>query len=227
MRNQIERLARSVVVTGLVLISVAACQTVAEDWASVRPRPAPQVHQVQYAHAVTFAPGSDRLELAERDQLEAFLARLALGNRDDVFVSGGTAGNLDLRRQRTVAAYLAHRRVAVRAPAPHFGIGTADENAVSVVVRQYVVTLPGCPDWTDDPADTTDNLPSSNWGCATATNFGLMVAEPADLVQGRELGGMDGNTASLAIRRYRVGQTKPLNPDRVAGGGTSSEGGSE
>jgi len=48
----------------------------------------------------------------------------------------------------------------------------------------YVVVRPGCPDWTDGPDWVLQNKNSSNFGCATANNLGLMLANPADYVHG-------------------------------------------
>ena len=48
-------------------------------------------------------------------------------------------------------------------------------------------------------------------GCnATATNLAHMVAEPRDLVRGRELGPADGIREAEAIVRYREGKVTEL-----------------
>ncbi|WP_448206883.1 CpaD family pilus assembly lipoprotein [Azospirillum sp. sgz302134] len=49
-----------------------------------------------------------------------------------------------------------------------------------------------------------------NIGCSTAHNLGVMVAEPRDLVVGRDAGPSDGQRGAAATRRYRLGQEKPL-----------------
>ncbi len=60
------------------------------------------------------------------------------------------------------------------------------------------------------PGVTFNNTRSSNFGCATATNLGLMVADPGDIVAGRDPGLMDGEFTARSIERYRKGQTTPL-----------------
>jgi pilus assembly protein CpaD len=72
------------------------------------------------------------------------------------------------------------------------------------------VVLPTCPDWTGEPGRNYANQPGSNWGCATAVNFGTMVANPADLARGHELLPGDGERLSRSINRYRNDITKPL-----------------
>ena len=89
-------------------------------------------------------------------------------------------------------------------------------NSLLVVVERYVVTPPDCPDWTKSPNGDHENAVTSNFGCANVTNLGLMVADPRDLVVGRDLGPADADYTSLAIQRYRAGKTAPL-PGASAG----------
>src|SRR3546814_11206295 len=48
------------------------------------------------------------------------------------------------------------------------------------------------------------------FGCTTAYNLGVMIADPADLERGRELDPADAERAGLSIQRYRVGEEEPL-----------------
>jgi type IV pilus biogenesis protein CpaD/CtpE len=92
---------------------------------------------------------------------------------------------------------------------------------------RYMVTLPDCPNWSQYPASDFTNAKSSNFGCATASNLGLMVANPADLVAGRELAHADGTPAVSAVTRYLTDKVKL--PETSSGAGAltapSSSGG--
>src|SRR5207247_10060755 len=70
-----------------------------------------------------------------------------------------------------------------------------------VTIGRYMVTLPACPNWSQYPASDFTNAKSSNFGCAMATNLGLMVASPADLVRGRDLAAAAGTPPVRAITR--------------------------
>ena len=59
---------------------------------------------------------------------------------------------------------------------------------------------------------------SSNFGCANERNLGLMVANPADLLRGREPGPADGDFAAFGIQRYRADKTEPLLSTSTSGG---------
>jgi pilus assembly protein CpaD len=77
-----------------------------------------------------------------------------------------------------------------------------------VFVERYVVTPPDCPNWTKPASGDWSNTMPSNFGCADATNFSLMVADPRDMVMGRALGPPQGAPALYAYERYRGGKVK-------------------
>ena len=138
--------------------------------------------KVQYSHDVRFDGSS--LGMDERERLEGFLAQINLHRSDSVYL---IAGSRSATGKLLLGDYLSGRGVSIRSPRSDFGLKIPSADSVSIVVRRYVATLPGCPDWTG-ALNSYSNTPSSNWGCATATNLGLMVAEPGDLVHGRDAG---------------------------------------
>lgn len=192
----------------------AGCTDFREDWSAMPETREPTANLVRYAHTVHFVAGSVRLETDERAALDGFLARMQTGPTDVVTVVAHGGDGLAGRRRETVAAYLTHRAVRTQAGGDVRG-AEAGPDDVSVTVQRYSVTLPACPDWSDRPGRSWNNTVSRNWGCATATNLGLMVVDPADLADGRRPGPMDGEAAVLAIQRYRAGETRPLSPEDV------------
>lgn len=56
----------------------------------------------------------------------------------------------------------------------------------------------------------SDPAPVLPFGCATEANLGAMVADPADLQQGRASTPGRGDAAFAAAKRHRLGQVKPL-----------------
>jgi pilus assembly protein CpaD len=94
-------------------------------------------------------------------------------------------------------------------------------------IGRYTVTLPPCPNWSSPPSAEYTNAHASNWGCAAATNLGLMVASPADLVGGRTLAPADAVITSNAVKLYLADKVKtppaptasPFAPTTSAGGG--------
>ena len=69
------------------------------------------------------------------------------------------------------------------------------------------------------------NLPHSNFGCATQTNLGLMVAEPRDLVRGRALGAGRRRPPGRGHRAlpHRQGDRTPGREGRATNGDRSCD----
>ncbi len=194
-----------------------------------------EVDRADYRHAIYF--DTDRAEVSggEQDRLLTFLASVEPGGRDTIRIEGhaderaSDLYNLDLggRRAQAVAAVLRRQgfeNVTVTTSAygealpavPGTGPTVWQRNRrVEVVIERYVVTLPPCPDWSRQSGTDFDNLPHSNFGCATESNLGLMVAEPRDLVRGRTLGPADGVHQAEGIVRYRTGKVVQLKEEKV------------
>jgi len=207
-----------------------------EDFSDVPEAREPRADLVQYSHDVAFAAGEARLTNGQRQRLDTFLARLESGYGDRFYVVAGrgrrgepkeAAARLGERRRQAVMAFLELRRLRVLPIRIEFGIDAPVGEAVKVIVRRYVVTLPGCPDWTGRPGISYANTPSSNFGCATATNLGLMVADPGDIVAGRQPGLMDGEFVARSIERYRKGETTPLDGEDASTAQTEPTGGGD
>lgn len=205
-------------VTSVVLL--AGCQGMGyyEDWSNVPEAKKPVVSQVQYSHQVSFAPASAEISGAEGERLLGFLNNARAARKDDFYLVSGNSQvpvSLSDARKANVADYLSTFGVGIRPLSSDFGVKTPAQDSVNLIIRRHVVTLPGCPDWSGERF-TYNNVPTSNWGCASASNLGLMVAEPSDLLRGRDEGYADGEFAATSISNYRKGETKSLTPEDVS-----------
>lgn len=192
-----------------------------EDWSEVRTQREPRAEMVQYRHDVTFSPGEYTMSSLQGQRLSSFLDRVDVAYGDTVVLMAEPAEGADIdttsrlteRRAATVSDFLAINRVDATDLLSRLGDSPSSDNAVTVVVRRHVVALPACPDWTDKPGDNSTNQPMGNWSCATATNLGMMVADPGDLARGRQPGYADGERHAVHIENYRKGETAPLRDD--------------
>jgi pilus assembly protein CpaD len=148
---------------------------------------------------VRFAPGSERLLAGDAARLHALAAggKIAPSDRVTVSVAGGPA--LAAARFDAIAAELLRYRIV----ATELRLAAVPANRAIVQIGRYLVTTPPCPNWSKNPPLDYTNVHPSNFGCATATNFGRMVASPADLAEGRPLGLADAIPAAAAIQRYQ------------------------
>lgn len=194
-----------------------------------------EVDRAEYRHSVYF--DTDRAEITglEQDRLQAFLASVQPNRRDTLRLEGHADEratdlyNIELaaRRAESVTNFLHERGFNdLTVTSSAFGeaipaaSGTGPDTwrqnrRVELVLERYLVTLPACPDWSRQSGTDFANQPHSNFGCATQTNLGLMVAEPRDLVRGRPLGPADGVHQAEGIVRYRTGKVIELEEERV------------
>jgi len=208
---------------------LAACDmqpdfNVRPDWT---PTQAPKTNEVSVIHrdtVIPFAPGTARLGASEIAQLDAFVAHEGADRTHVSVVIGAATGPAALAEQRGREIQSRLARHGIEAPLLRGETARLAVNTVLVSVDRYVVTTPHCPDFSKSTESNYTNTPDSNFGCATAQNLGVMVADPADLTRGRDLGPQDGSQSVLAIQRYRLGKVTPLTGGSSTSGGGATSG---
>lgn len=166
------------------------------------------VERLRYRHTVDFPGQGARLDEGSRSALIGFLRDSGVGPDTEIRVAAASGADRQLgdRRRRRVLAFLEGLGVEARAADPLGAVNSDPEADVLVQVTRYHVVLPDCPDHTRTRMGDFHNLNTSNHGCATARNLGVMVANPRDLKRGRELAPAEAPINTLAIRKYRRGE---------------------
>lgn len=209
------RIARAICLSSALL--AAGCAPGSLDSSALQPfdRQAEPV-----LHDVHFAPGMERMSPAEGASLAAFLRRAGAHPGDTAIVAGDETGVGAARRARVIEV-VRSMGLAAKSEPTH-----ADRAAVTVTL-EGVTAFPfaDCPYWQVMGSDS-GNAPGSNFGCASSANLYLMVADPRDLVAGREPGPADAEPGMRAVKVYREGV--PTAPAAPIGGGapaTTASGG--
>jgi pilus assembly protein CpaD len=136
----------------------------------------------------------------EAGRLDSWFRSLGLGYGDNVYVDGGYNENARADVQRIAGQY----GMLVQPGAP-VTAGAVPPGVVRVVVARTRATVPGCPNWSEPASPNYHNRTMSNFGCAVNANLAAMVANPQDLIHGREGSGVsDATTAARAIGVYRT-----------------------
>ncbi len=233
--------ARKVASIILAGITLAACAPGSAEldatggWLAASSSKKLEVDRAQYRHTIYFSTDRANIVGSEQDRLIAFLSTVRPLKTDSIRLEGHADEratdlyNLDLaaRRIETVKRFLGdhgvHRgtihasSLGERVPAAR-GDGEQawrKNRRVEIVLERYLVTTPACPDWSRQSGLDYANQPHSNFGCATETNLGLMIAEPRDLLRGRDVGPADGVHQAEGIVRYREGEQPELEEERV------------
>jgi pilus assembly protein CpaD len=206
------------------LVALAACAVPgARQWQPIagEAEKTNKVELTRLSHTVRFAAGASTLTPAETTSLLGFLDEADILYGDQLSLGMPADDALSQRRAAAIRRLLAKRGVLVTVSpaAMPVGAGPASGNAMTVQLERYVVTPPSCPNWSKPTGGDPDNTVFSNFGCATATNLGLMVAQPRDLLVGRQPGPPDADPELHAIQNYRAGKPITL-PDDPTGQST-------
>jgi len=158
----------------------------------------PVVNRAEYVFDAA-APGGS-LGPSEAARLDAWFNNLDLRYGDAVYVDGGYEA-----ARGEVARIAGNYGMLVSAGAP-VTAGAVAPDSIRVVVTRTVASVPNCPDWSSRPSQPNhNNRMVSNFGCSVNSNLAAMVANPEDLVHGREGSGVgDAMTASKAVGAYRA-----------------------
>ena len=158
----------------------------------------PVVNRAEYVFDAA-APGGS-LGPSEAARLDAWFDNLDLRYGDAIYVDGGYEA-----ARGEVARIAGNYGMLVSAGAP-VTAGAVAPDSVRVVVTRAVASVPNCPDWSSRPSQPNfNNRMVPNFGCSVNSNLAAMVANPEDLVHGREGSGVgDAITASKAVGAYRA-----------------------
>lgn len=209
-----------------VLMLVVGCTPESARWTPIEAPKDNKVEFITLAHQVHFAPDAATATAAEGKALSDFLNGISLGYGDQVTIDPGTRSGsatvdgLAAKRLDTLTAMLRKQHVRAQ-PATRLSVdGALNQNVLVVTVGRYIVTGPNCPDRRKPESDDFSNTTQSNYGCATATNLGLMVANPGDLVRGVPAGPADAEFSTRGVQNYRSGAiSKSIKSEMGSGGG--------
>lgn len=169
-----------------------------------------EVTWVDLPHEVMFDVGEHHLSALEKERLDTFLGSMDVAATDSVVIDpGSTRGGIVEPRIEALSDYIGRHVPESSISISHLGWAETDER-MRIIVGRYVVTPPNCPNFQAPSHRNSNNLESSNHGCATATNLALMVADPGDLIRGRKLSRPDGPAYTDAFARYRAGLVREV-----------------
>ena len=178
-----------------VALSLSACGTVNRGMESVHQ---PVVQRSDYV--IDLNAEGDRLAPGERARLEGWFNSIGLAYGDRVAIddpSGTGQGGSD------VAELLSRRGLMIAGAAP-VTAGPLAPGAVRVVVSRSSASVPACPDWSRPSTPEFAGSTMSNYGCAVNSALAAMVADPQDLVHGRDSNGpADPTLSAKAIKTFR------------------------
>ncbi len=162
----------------------------------------PQVERTDFVFDV---PGSSDGALGDADaaRLTAWFDALGLRYGDHVSLAGtGTRGLAGVRDG--VSEIVGRYGLLTEGAAP-VTAGDPPAGSLRVVVSRSTASVTGCPSWRDRSQTNLTGGQGDNYGCAMATNLAAMIADPQDLVEGRNTDtDLRTATGSRAIKVYQA-----------------------
>lgn len=174
-------------------LTLGACGPVNRGLESVNQ---PVVQRTDYVFDVS---GGDGLSQADERRLIDWFDALHLGYGDRVSIDDR---NSDRGTHDAIASVVARYGILLSDTAP-VTQGSDQFAGVRVVVSRSSASVPNCPDWHRAAQPEFAASTMSNYGCAVNSNLAAMIADPADLIQGRSATGNDPVTITRAIKTYR------------------------
>jgi pilus assembly protein CpaD len=187
-----------VILIALAASSLAACNTPYLADKGVASVNVPVVTTADYVFDAAAPDGA--LAAGETDRLSGWFQGLGIGYGDAIYVDGPYA---DAARGQVSA--IAGQYGMMVSPGAPVTAGVVRPGTVRVVVSRRRAEVPNCPNWSLPSSPNFDNRNMSNFGCAVNTNLAAMIANPEDLIHGRESGGTTNvDTASRGVLLYRT-----------------------
>lgn len=185
------------IIIALAAASVTGCAMPDQPDTGMAALHVPVVTSANYVFDAAAPSGG--LAPGEAERLNGWFQGLDLGFGDRIYIDGSYAP----AARGQVAAIAGQYGMLVSDGAP-VTEGVVQPGSVRVVVSRRRAGVPGCPDWSTPSNPNFQNKNLSNFGCGVNANLAAMVADPEDLVHGRESSGpVDIRTGAKAVEYYR------------------------
>lgn len=169
------------------------------------------VRSVTAAVELPGTSGQERLTPSEIRKISDLVADFMTETQSQLVVAipGGAAGDARvLGRAKQIGDLIKRRGVA--ASRMMLRVASEDTSANGPIVISYgtlVVTVPECGFWDKESSHDETNTNSPNFGCTLQRNFGLMIANPRDLLEPRKTTAThDATRSSVVLKAYRAGE---------------------
>jgi pilus assembly protein CpaD len=197
-----------------------------EEDHNYRKRHAVTVESTVARNWISFGRGQATLTATDTNKLQRYFS--------DFVVAGHGHITARLATRDVTLAVRNSRRAALRQVARDQGLKPEELDIIMVPDIQtpkgqadlelgyirYVAGLPTCPDWSKNVDDNSENSTHSNFGCATQSNFGAMLVDPADLLKPRKSRAADGATVDNRIRSVAIPRGHPKKGVGTVGAGS-------
>lgn len=170
------------ILTASMVIALAGCGSIGDN-TSMYSTNQPVVERTNYALDVN-VDGSGGVSAFEEARIAEWFSAMKLGFGDRVAVDAGD-GYASSGAKQAVARLAAKHGMLINDTAP-VTPGAIAPGTARIVVTRSKASVPNCPNWSKTTETNFNSANHPNYGCAVNSNLAAMVADPEDLVRGRE-----------------------------------------
>jgi pilus assembly protein CpaD len=189
-----------VLITASLGLTLAGCGGALGTNTSMYSAHQPVVERTNYEIDVNVDGGG--ISASEQVRMGEWFDALQLGYGDRVAVDYGS-NYVNVDAQSAIAEATADRGILLGDTAPVTS-GQVAPGTVRVIVTRSTASVPSCPDWTSSGDSNFNTNNHSNYGCSINSNLAAMIADPEDLVRGRDNKPLDKNSGKNAVNAYRA-----------------------
>jgi pilus assembly protein CpaD len=191
-----------------------------------RKRHAVTVESTVARNWITFAKAQGHLSATDTDKLQRYFSDFIVAGHGHITARLATKGlSLAVRNDRLATLRQVATNQGIKTeeleilltPVINTSKGSAD---LELGYIRYIAGLPVCPDWSKNVDDNSDNSNHSNFGCATQSNLGAMLVDPADLIKPRKSRAADGAAVDVRIRTVGIPRAHPKKGVGTVGAGS-------
>ncbi|MCA1654796.1 MAG: CpaD family pilus assembly protein [Sphingomicrobium sp.] len=187
-----------ILATAATLAGCGHVTTVTDTRRGLDPIHVPVVTRQDFVFDAAAPDGS--LAPSEAARLDGWFQGMDLTYGDNVYVEGPYAAEA----RHDVARVAGRYGLLVMDGGPVL-TGAVAPGAVRIVVSRTRASVPNCPDWSEPSQPNYNNHSVPSYGCGVNSNLAAMVANPEDLIHGREGNGVgDALTSTKAVESYRA-----------------------
>jgi pilus assembly protein CpaD len=172
----------NIILAASMAFTLAGCGGIGAN-TSVYSTNQPVVQRTNYAFDVNSDAGGG-ISAFEQSRVDEWFQAMKLGFGDRVAVDYGD-GYGNAAAKQAVANLAAKYGMLISDTAP-VTVGNVAPGTVRIVVTRSSASVPNCPNWSKTTEANYNSSNHPNYGCATNSNLAAMVADPEDLVRGRE-----------------------------------------
>lgn len=195
---------KKIAIAASLALSLGACTPSLAQYQGISELKRNEVTMVRLKHTVNFDSGT-ALGAMEQAAIEDFLVVNRFGYGDVLSLDLGDTGDPNEMAEKWFAVYefLKTHGLHLQPDAPITGAAPTSGSGI-LIVERYIVSTPVCEQFADGPDPNWANATSPGFGCTTTALLGLMIADPADLIDGNPDAPPDAEKAAKAIRElYR------------------------